>query len=174
MDAACLDVSVNGLFIRAGQEFAKGEVVEVALELPDGTRLHCQGRVMREDPRPVETWRGRGYGVRIEEIDAEALGRLRGWLEHLSGAPMPHDDEPQERYAPRVNEDCRPQRRSPDQLRGVPARGRDTGPVPRPGTGPVPRPRAGPSRSPRPPRRRIGPQELQRVLLRLKRKRAKG
>jgi len=157
VDASCLDASPGGLMIRAGQEFALGEEVEVALEMSDGSRLICNGRVVRRDPRLTENWQGKGYGVQITEIETEAEQKLRKWLgsSKLGTGPVTRAEVLQamdRASAATKSKAAAPPKAEPSSA-GTPE-ARRTGARKRPG-------------------KRMDPLELQRVLLRLKKKRPK-
>ena len=163
VDASCLNASPGGFMIRAGQEFALDEEVEIALEMSDGSRVHCNGKVVRQDPRLTEGWQGKGYGIQIVGIEPTAAEQLSQWLNssNTGTGPVTRADvlKAMERSsAKRQNAAAAPQ----VAVAAAAARSR------RPPISGGPPPAQPTTRRPG---KRMDPLELQRVLLRLKKKR---
>jgi len=95
-DAAFLDASAGGCQIRTGEQLVVGEQVELSLELPDGSRILFDAKVVRQDPRTTEEWQGNGYGLQILDMDDEARERLQGFIEQRAAAAgnAQDDDRP--------------------------------------------------------------------------------
>jgi len=87
LDGTCTDASQTGLHITSDDEFDVGQEVEVALDLDDGTRIYCDGRIVREDATSARALRGRGYGVQLVDPSDEAREALAAWLERAAKSP---------------------------------------------------------------------------------------
>jgi len=86
-DALCLDASMGGFLLHAHHEFSVGDDVEIALEVPGGKRLNCEGEVVRLDVKHPAIKKGEGYGVRITKIDPETRAELGAWIGKLTEEP---------------------------------------------------------------------------------------
>lgn len=78
-----VDVSLGGVLVETAQPFNVGDDVELAIDLPDNSRLNCSGRVLREVKQRTMRVAGIRYGIQITKIDDAAAARLKAWLDRL-------------------------------------------------------------------------------------------
>jgi len=81
--ATGVDVSYSGILVETSQPFNVGEEVELAIDLPDSSRLNCSGRVMREVKQRSMRVAAIRYGIQITKIEAAVAVRLAAWLDKL-------------------------------------------------------------------------------------------
>jgi Tfp pilus assembly protein PilZ len=81
--AVGVDVSISGVLIETPQPFSVGDDIELAIELPDNSRINCSGRVMRELKQRSIRVVGTRYGILITKIEPEAAARLQAWVDKL-------------------------------------------------------------------------------------------
>jgi Tfp pilus assembly protein PilZ len=74
------DVSENGLFIKANQDFPIGEVIDIEIFMPDNTSCLLTGTVRRRVELP-ESYRKFGIGVELIRKDAT----YKHFLKNLDG-----------------------------------------------------------------------------------------
>ena len=81
--ATGVDVSQGGVLVETSQPFNVGDEVELAIDMPDNSRVNCSGRVLREVRQRTMRVAGIRYGIQITRIDAAAAAKLAAWLAKL-------------------------------------------------------------------------------------------
>ena len=81
--ATGVDVSLGGVLVETAQPFNVDDEVELAIDLPDSSRLNCSGRVMREVKQRTMRAAGIRYGIKITKIDDASTAKLSAWLDRL-------------------------------------------------------------------------------------------